>query len=241
MTSYPARIEAAWISLESMMRQTVKPEKIVLVLCEDEFRNRTLPKNLLALGKRGLDIVWVKRNGRSFDKLLPTMGLFPDTAIVTVDDDKIFPRTLLAQLYDASLRFPSHAIGARGWRMMKNVDTGAVEFGVKWERAFPGETGTHLFMPGGNGCLYPPGSLDEQVKELDLALRLCPTADDIWFWASLQRTQTRSVCLGLPPHKKVGQQDATPALSDVNDNDPQFQAAIGHFALHVDALAQETA
>jgi hypothetical protein len=122
--------------------------------------------------------------------------------------------------------------------MQNSFTSGELHYGKDWVRAAPGARGRHLFMPGGNGCLYPPISLDTTVQDLDLALRLCPTADDIWFWASLQRTETESICLGMPAHRPVSQQKNTSALSDVNesDNDRQFQSVISHFNLTVDLV-----
>ena len=238
MTSYPARIESAWIAIESILRQSVTPERFVLVLSKEEFPDKKVPRSIARLTGRGLEILWVDHNGRSFDKLLPVIEAFPDTAIITTDDDKIFPPTLLERLYSDHLRSPDSVVGARGWSIRLAGRDDEVHYGQDWVRAVAGERGMHLLMPGGNGCLYPPASLDQTVLDMALALRLCPTADDIWFWASIQRTKTNSVCLGLPPHRPVSQQKDTSALSDVNEeqNDHQFQAVINHFGLTVQAL-----
>src|SRR5690606_17959342 len=40
LTSFPPRIEDAWITIESIFQQTYRPWKIVLVLAESEFPNR---------------------------------------------------------------------------------------------------------------------------------------------------------------------------------------------------------
>lgn len=238
ITSYPARINSAWISIETILRQSVAPTRFLLVLSREEFPGGVVPQSISARLTRGLDILWVEKNGRSFDKLLPISSEFPDEPIITVDDDKIFPRHLLRDLYREHQKSPSAVIGARGWVMQNSFTSGELHYGKDWVRAAPGATGRHLFMPGGNGCLYPPISLDTTVQDLDLALRLCPTADDIWFWASLQRTDTESICLGMPAHRPVSQQKNTSALSDVNesDNDRQFQSVISHFNLTVDLV-----
>jgi len=238
MTSYPARIESAWIAIESILRQSVAPERLVLVLSKEEFPDKKVPRSISRLTGRGLEILWVDHNGRSFDKLLPVIEAFPGEAIITTDDDKIFPPTLLESLYREYVRSPDSVVGARGWSIRPAGRDDEVHYGQDWVRAVAGEKGMHLLMPGGNGCLYPPASLDETVLDMELALRLCPTADDIWFWASIQRTKTNSVCLGLAPHRPVSQQKETSALSDVNgeQNDHQFQAVINHFDLTVQLL-----
>jgi hypothetical protein len=45
------------------------------------------------------------------------------------------------------------------------------------------------------GTLYPPHSLHKDVLNTDLALKLCPTNDDIWFWTQAVRKGTKiNVC-----------------------------------------------
>ena len=40
-----------------------------------------------------------------------------------------------------------------------------------------------LFPTGVGGTLYPPHSLDEEVKNEEVFTRICPAADDVWFKA----------------------------------------------------------
>ena len=52
--------------------------------------------------------------------------------------------------------------------------------------------GNTSVMPiGGAGILYPPHSLHPDVFDQDLYMRLCPLADDIWFWWMAKRNRTR--------------------------------------------------
>lgn len=239
MTSYPARINEAWKAIETLLRQDGAGIPVVLVLSEDEFPGRIIPRRLHNQTKRGLQILWTDTNGRSFDKLLPVRKAFPNATIITVDDDKYFPRTLVCKLLDAHALNPGHIIGARGWRVLPDTHTGEVHFGTGWIRSEPGDTGSGLHVPGGNGCLYPPGSLDSVVDDLDLAQRLCPTTDDIWFWVAAHRAGTPVYCLGLPAHRPIGSQRDTPALSDVNSQreQEQFQSVLQHFGITATDLA----
>ena len=55
LTSFPGRIEKVWLTIETVLRQDDKPNRIVLWLFKDEFKDkRTLPKKLLKLVSRGL-------------------------------------------------------------------------------------------------------------------------------------------------------------------------------------------
>ena len=232
MTSYPGRAHKAWIAVETLLRQTVVPEKLILVLNEEEFPNRVIPRRLSRRLRRGLQIMWVEKNGRSFDKLLPVRAEFPNRTIVTVDDDKYFPRNLLASLFEASLSHPGAIIGARGWKIQMS-SPGEIRYGDNWVRAHPGDLSHALLTPGGNGCLYPPFSLDDSVDSYSDAQKVCPSADDIWFWGAAMKKQTQFFCLGMPPHRPITHSSEAGALSSVNKsrNDEQFQAALEFFGI----------
>ena len=231
MTSFPPRIGKAWIAIETLLRQSVQPEKILLVLNTEEFPDRKIPSTIRRQVRRGLEIHWLETNGGSYDKLLPALRLFPQHPIVTVDDDKFFPRNLVELLWEAYVNNPGWVVGARGWVMKSSG--GRLIYGNKWVRAEPGARGRCLFVPGGNGCLYPPGSLHHAVLDTTRAVLVCPTADDIWFWAALLKAGSKIFCLGLPPHKPVLVLQGSAALSrtNVTRNAPQFQQAISHWGI----------
>lgn len=48
---------------------------------------------------------------------------------------------------------------------------------------------------GYGGVLYPPGAFDEEVFNEKVFMRLCPYADDIWFFAmALKKEHYASMC-----------------------------------------------
>ena len=236
MTTYPPRMKWAWVSIETLLRQTVRPQKLLLVLNLEEFPDQKLPLMIRSQTRRGLEILWVEKNGGSYDKLLPVRREYPHATIVTFDDDKYFPLTLLSSLYDASRSNPGVVIGSRGWEM--HPENGDLHYGAGWSRAVAGAKSTLLLCPGGNGCLYPPDSFSTNFDDLELAKELCPTADDIWFWFAVQASGASTYCLGLSPHRQVRMQNGTPALSEVNTvrNDEQFQAMKLRFGLPLTGL-----
>ena len=238
LTSHPARILYAWRSIETLLRQVSRQGLTLLVLCEEEFPRRELPRRLKAQQRRGLEILWVSQNGRSFDKLLPARKIFPGSHIITVDDDLYFPGNLVDALWEQGRRSPGAIVGARGWRVQPSRADGKVRFGTDWVRAETGDSGRGLHMPGGNGCLYPPNSLHSDVDNLGLALRLAPTNDDIWFWIQAIRAGSDFVCLGMGPHIQVRRQTKTYALSKVNHagQEEQFQSVLGHFSIDAQSL-----
>jgi hypothetical protein len=114
-------------------------------------------------------------------------------------------------------------------------DGQSVLYGENWTRALAGDTGHHLFMPGGNGTLYPPGSLAKGVTDLSRALELCPTADDIWFWGHALKEKTPMFCLGMVAHRPVKLLSRSPALSDINHsaNHTQFEKLLKGLNLEI--------
>ena len=56
LTSFPARIDQAWIPIERTLRGDLTPDLVVLVLAEDEFPGRVLPSPILRLARRGLQV-----------------------------------------------------------------------------------------------------------------------------------------------------------------------------------------
>ena len=239
VTSYAGRIKHAWIAIECLLRQSRQPDRLFLVLSEEEFPDHELPWRIRRQLRRGLEILWVSQDGRSFDKLIPLVTNFPEASIITFDDDKYFPKDLVHRLISAHNSEPNHVIGARGWVMKTAMKSASVSYGEGWVRALPGDKGNHLFLPGGNGTLYPPHSLDEGVTDLGRALALSPTADDIWFWAHVQKQGTPMMCLGLPPHRPIKRTSRGSALSHINEDQNTVQLRNVIRALGIDEFVGE--
>jgi len=229
MTSYPARIRGAWVSIESLFRQDYRPFLLILVLAESQFPKGKLPLIIRLQIWKGLRIMWVAEDNGSFDHLWPAYSAHPDSNIISVDDDKIFPSNLVRQLTSASRANPGNVIGARGWEM-KSVD-GELRFGEGWQRADRQSPSDLLFMPPGNGSLYPPGSLPQLTGDDQIRKVLCPRADDVWYWAMTALGGVGSYCLGLPPHRNSRPQLRTPALAHDDPGPEEFEAVRSHFSI----------
>src|SRR5690606_22827294 len=66
LTSFPARINTVWLVIESLLRQKVKPDKLILWLSKDQFSSiDVLPKRLKSQILRGLEIRFVEGDLRS--------------------------------------------------------------------------------------------------------------------------------------------------------------------------------
>jgi hypothetical protein len=234
LTSFPARLQHAWISIETIFRQDHLPDRIVLVLAEDECSRHELPRKLREQQRRGLEILWTPRNTRSFNKLLPTRLAYPDATIITVDDDALYEPWLVSRLIARAERRPGTVIGHRGWTI-DCADDGPVPY-IDWEEGSPETPAERVFLTGIGGILYPPDLLPvDLLTDADLATTLCPTADDVWFWAVARCANVPSECLGLESFRPCPQQADTPELQTINlgqgQNDVQLFRVIDHFGL----------
>lgn len=104
LTSWKKRINTVGLTIYNLMSVCGPKYHIVLTLSEDEFRRkeRELPRDLLIMNRAGLfEILWVKKNWRSFKKWLFCSMRYPNVPIITADDDCIYT-------YDYATELVSH-------------------------------------------------------------------------------------------------------------------------------------
>ena len=181
LTSFPKRIGTVNITIKTLLKQTLPPDKLILWLAEEEFPNKEkdLPEELLELKREGLEIGWCE-NIRSYKKLIPALKLYPDAIIVTADDDLYYHPQWLERLYKTYLDnpkcIPCHRVTK--FLISEDMSYSAVMGGkVYWEGP------TYLNKIGsGSGTLFPPGCFHPDVTDESKFMSLAPTNDDIWFW-----------------------------------------------------------
>ena len=149
-----------------------KPDIIILNLDEKEWNNDNLPKCLLWLKEKGLTINFT-RDIRSYTKLIPTLKLYPNEIIISVDDDIVYSKHLIKSLFNEYTR-DSNAIWA-----IRTCDKNDYKK-VKWRDKEYGFRTNHLLGTG--GVLYPPHSLNDKVFEEKVWTKVAPIDDDIWFF-----------------------------------------------------------
>jgi hypothetical protein len=99
MTSWVKRIGSVKKVVESIMNNTVKPNKLYLNLSKTEFDGIELPKDLIEYFNSDdrLIINWVDgENTKTMKKVFPILQyLDDDDIIITADDDILFPNDLI--------------------------------------------------------------------------------------------------------------------------------------------------
>lgn len=235
LTSFPARIDDVWITIESIFQQEYKPSKVVLVLAEPEFPGRKLPTSLERQIERGLEVLWVQENTRSYKKLLPVRGKYPESYIVTFDDDIIYEPWRLRQLVDHSERYPNSIIGFRGREVSLAGDAQFRPY-MDWTPANEESPPYRTLLTGVGGILYPPLVMDDRMlSDVAAAQKLAPTADDIWFWAVALKSDVPVRCLGYPGHIPIRSNDIGNSLQKINcyggHNDKQLATVVDTYNL----------
>lgn len=181
LTSFPDRIPDVWISIESIMRQTVKPDQIILWLAESQFPDKQLPQTLLTLEKRGLTIRFCE-DLKSHKKYYFTMKEFPEDHIILIDDDMYYPVNLIENLIEIHKQHPHSVAATRAHKITYDKAGNALPY-KKWKRNYVKKKENEhpfLFFTSGFGTLIPAHSLSKEVFDKEVFMRICPAADDVW-------------------------------------------------------------
>jgi len=200
LTSFPLRIDRLWITIESIFRQSVLPSKIILWLSSDQFKSiHDLPRNLLKMQDRGLEIKLKNGDIRSHKKYYYTLKQYPNSTFITIDDDIIYPSNMISTLIATSRKYPGKICTHRGYeiKMHKN-DIAPYKEWVSLESEYG--PASSLFLTSGGGTLFPPGSLHTEVFNIDVFTTLCLMADDIWLNVMIQLKGTEIVKTNRPSH-----------------------------------------
>lgn len=192
LTSFPARINTAHLAINTLLRQTLKPDRVILWLAESQFpqKEKDLPEDILKLFNFGLEIKWCE-DFKSYKKLLPALQEFPNDIIVTADDDIYYETDWLETLYKS---YEKHncIICQRPRRLYLDKNNKIKVYSCRKSEGMDLSKPDYFNqMLGGTGCLYPPHSLYKDVLNYNIANELLPTNDDIYFWAMAVLNNTK--------------------------------------------------
>ena len=184
LTTHSIRIHEVYLAIESIMQGTVKPNRIVLWLAEDEFMGKTLPVTLQKQVARGLEISYCK-DIRSYKKLIPTLQKYPNATIVTIDDDVMYDLDFLEKLVNSHKSIPNVVFSNRIHRMKLDENNMPISY-MDWDWCVNKYDESKLnFLTGVGGVLYPPHVLPNEVFNESVFMDICKFADDVWFNAML--------------------------------------------------------
>lgn len=221
LTSFPARIGIVWLTIDSIMRQKLRPANITLYLSKEEFPQKRdlLPKRLRKYENLGLRIVFVDNNLKPHKKYFYSFQDNHGKCIVTVDDDLLYDDDLLLKLWDIHSAHPGCICANKGRKISLSKD-GFNSYN-NWDEIIDmGDfVGSDLLACGYGGVLYPP---DFYLKFRD---RICDAqaieetslcADDLWLKAQELRADVKVCVRSYYPHPVSLPSSSKSALSTTN-------------------------
>ena len=244
LTSYGKRVKGSVVyTVYSLLRQAVRPERVVLWLDEDEYNSQNLPRDLRFLSRYGLEVRFGKDIG-SYTKIIHSLSAFPDKHIITADDDLYYTKNFVQEFVEAHQQHPQAII--TGFAKVPVADgNGQLAPYRSWPEyhhvtnSFHYDT-SRLFPLGVGGVLYPSHVFDNEVMNEAVFTALCPKADDIWLYVMGLRSEAEKRILTDSHiayyHTDLLRQYFTKdRLTATNrfkgENDTQLQALMEHYKI----------
>lgn len=203
LTSWKKRINTVGLTIYNLFETCGPDYHIVLTLAEEEFpkKEQELPRDLVLMNRAGMfEILWCKRNVKSFKKWLFCAGKYPKVPVISADDDCIYTCNYADKLYNKWLECTNCIITNNG--MLKS------KYGVAWGR--------------GPNTLYPPVFIEKICKNLNVEkiyalLAQQITEDDSFYGCLAQKFNIQYVDLHKPTFYVF--HDADAALSSSQEYD----------------------
>lgn len=237
IASYPKRDHLLPAVFEALRLQTVKPQKAILVLSKEDYSDTHLPKHVQRLEKKGIEILWTKKNPYAVKKLVPVVEKYPEMDVITFDDENLYGSKVIEKLILARNANAGLVIGHYGKALHRIGNNLNMQFRFP-EKASKETPSIQVYLIGNAGILYPADSLDHKVLNLDAISAIVPgRGSDIWFWAAAISKGTKQLCLGTPNDRKLyvpipqNKKTAPKDTPGVEVLESRFQSAIDYFGI----------
>ena len=236
LTSYPPRFPVLLNTVKSLLDQTVKPDRLILWIATQD--RDLLPAAVSRLQHHGLEILCCD-DLRSFKKIIPVLEQWPDSFVLTADDDLYYPQDWLQTIVEGYSPAQPAIVCRRAHLPTRTADGRLAAYG-KWEHEIdmrdqptPREA---LFPTGIGGVLYYPGSLAPEATNRQAFLALCPGADDVWLYWMGRMAGSRYRQVGGPFQQISWPRSQRVALQLENalagDNDRQIRAMEDRYGVY---------
>lgn len=176
LTSHPPRFPTLAPTLRAILRQSVRPDRVILWLAEEDWDH--LPPEVRSLS--GIEIHTCP-NWKSFKKIIPTLLNHPHAYVATADDDLYYPHDWLERLVGA-MRHGARVAALRAHRVTLAAPGQPARY-EDWQHNLDApEAGPLVFPTGVSGVIYAPDVFHPDITRPDLFMQLAPGADDIWLY-----------------------------------------------------------
>jgi len=188
LSSIPSRIEGIAPALRSLLDQTIPPDEIVLALPDwslRENRGYDLPPWIAEHPR--IRVLRAKKDWGPATKLIPTLRDYadqPETALLAVDDDNIYPRTFVETFLRWGNALPEAALTLRGcavpesrrWRDCVEYKGSSIQEPTRTD-----------IVEGCAGILVRPSFFDARFFDYESAPPEAFFVDDLWISGHLAR------------------------------------------------------
>ena len=177
LTSTQSRIVNIIPTLNTLIIQSRKPDLIVLWLGKNDPYPRRIIEKIRAMGI----MVKFREDLGPHTKYYHAFREYKNDLIITVDDDIIYHKDMIEELYRTYKKHKDFVIARRVNKMRFGSDRKLLRYtDWIWEYKDAASAAGDLLATGVGGVLYPPGvSALMRTDDKDF-LRVCPKADDIW-------------------------------------------------------------
>ena len=195
LTSYGRRVaDTLPYTLLSIFRQSRLPNRVVLWLDQENWRDDNLPSLIKRLQKSGLEVRYCE-DIKSYKKLIPALRAFPHNPIIVVDDDSYYDKDLVRWLVDAYEQSDKRTVFATCANIPEKRGGKYIPYS-EWKGDAYADGQTEVALIGCGGGIYPPDIFDNEILRSEIFMSLVPTADDLWFWVQEKR---RNISVRLTP------------------------------------------
>lgn len=240
VTSYGRRVtDVLPYTIYSLLKQTYKPDMVILWLDYDNWNDNNIPDSLKEMQKWGLTIKFCE-DLKSYKKHVPALKTFPEASVITTDDDFYYSKYAIERLVKASNENVNYICTLRAHRPTFSANNKLLPYN-SWDLLKHDTMTGPLFPTTGGGCVFRQDLLHGDTTNAELFTKLCPKADDVWFYIMgvLKQTPVKvlpSWTLMMIPldvfyqksHRGANLQDSNRLESF---NDVQLQNTMNHYNL----------
>lgn len=222
LTSFPARFESLHLVIKSILCQDMKPDRLILFL-DDTVSVDMVPESLTELRKYGLEIEFRPHNMKPHKKYYYAMKEHPESIVITIDDDIMYPSDLISTLYECHKKFENCVIATRSHRILFDNNGQIKKYNEwKWMDESTNKPSMELMATGCGGVLYPPHCMSDKLLDYELIKKLSLNADDLWLKVMQVLVHTPVVNCSQEIRKKRvvvdGSQEESLNASNVHEN-----------------------
>lgn len=195
LTTHPKRIDTVWITINSIINQSLQPDSVILWLAEEQFPNKyeDLPFSLLQLQNRGLKIKFCD-DLKSHKKYYYSLQEYPNELVALFDDDMFYPRDTIELLYKLHRNNPHDICVITTQLIVPTIYTNP----SNWKNPNVNQIIKHCNKAqifSGSGTLLKSNMLDEKVFDKEAIKKICPYADDLWLTFMARKIGTKITSL----------------------------------------------